>query len=60
MWWEIQRRFILWGYLRRIRKHGWTGTYVPGDETMPAFAYSVGFWKISMRLRSSCPARRLR
>ena len=45
MWWEIRRRFILWGYLRRIRKYGWTGTFVPGDEAMPAFAYSVGFWE---------------
>ena len=46
MWWEIYRRWILWGFARRVRKHGWTGTYVPGDDGVP-FTYSIGFWEIA-------------
>jgi hypothetical protein len=45
MLWEIYRRWTLWGYLRRIRKHGWTGTYVPGDAETGALVYSTGFWE---------------
>lgn len=45
MWWELRRRWILWGYLRRIRKHGWTATYVPGDGEIASLAYSTGFFE---------------
>jgi hypothetical protein len=44
MWWEIYRRWTLGGYVRRIRKHGWTGSYIYADGLVP-FSYSIGFWE---------------
>ena len=43
MWWELYRRWTLWDFARRVRKHGWTGTYVHGEGA--AFSYSIGFWE---------------
>lgn len=43
MWWELQRRWMLWGYARRIRKLGWTATYVPGDAETASLSYTTGF-----------------
>jgi hypothetical protein len=45
MWWEIYRRWTLWSFERRIRKHGWTATYVGESEGEPPFSYSIGFWE---------------
>ena len=43
VWAEINRRLTLWDFARRIRRHGWTGTYVYDDAC--AFSYSIGFWE---------------
>ncbi len=45
MFWEIYRRWTLWDIVRRIRKHGWTGTYIPESDGDPPFSYSTGFWE---------------
>lgn len=42
MWWELKRRWILWGYARAIKKYGWTATYVHG-RSGENFTYSLGF-----------------
>jgi hypothetical protein len=43
MWDALQIAWHRWDFVRRIRKHGWTGTYVHG-EGVP-FTYSIGFWE---------------
>ncbi len=46
MIWEIRRRFLLWGLVRRIRRRGWTGIFVHNyEDGMVPFAYSMGFWE---------------
>lgn len=45
MWQAIHLVWVRWDFIRRIRKRGWTGTYIPGTETETNFAYSTGFWE---------------
>jgi len=45
VWQVIGRIWTRWDFVRRIRKHGWTATYVPGDDSETNFAYSIGFWE---------------
>jgi hypothetical protein len=40
---EIQRRWRLWGVERRIRKYGFTATYVPLGGGVGELAYTTGF-----------------
>jgi hypothetical protein len=31
-------------FVEQIRKHGWFGTHVFGDDEGPGFSYTTGFW----------------
>ncbi len=45
MWQTLQIAWHRWDFSRRIRKHGWTGTYVyeQAESDRAPFSYSVGF-----------------
>ena len=45
VWDEIYLAWAKWGFLRRIRKHGWTGNYIPETDSEASFAYSIGRWE---------------
>lgn len=45
IWDEIYLAWAKWGFLRRIRKHGWTGNYIPETDSEASFAYSIGLWE---------------
>lgn len=45
MWDELYLAWAKWDFLRRIRKYGWTGNYIPGTDSEASFAYSIGLWE---------------
>jgi hypothetical protein len=42
-WGGLHLIWFRWGMRRRIRRFGWTATYIPEDESSPCFAYTTGF-----------------
>ena len=39
----IWRAFHRWDFAHRIRRFGWTGTYVGDYQSAPTWAYTIGF-----------------